>query len=256
MIPKKIHYCWLSNDDYPHLVKKCIASWKTHLSDYEFILWDRTRFNIDTIPWVQEAFNTKKYAFAADYIRLYALHTVGGIYLDSDVEVLKPFDDLLNVGSFIGYESSGDLEAAIIGSKKNQPWIAECLKYYEHRSFLNHDQTLNTRPLPLIIGECIAKLGESPINYDEIYFSKNLELCFYPSVYFSPKNIHTNKVLNSDITYAIHHFDGHWIDKGPVHALKLTVHAILIYSLGPWVHRQIVTRLRFIINKVKNAYHI
>lgn len=86
MIPKKIHFCWLSGDEFPPLIQYCIDTWEKVLPDYEIILWDTKRFDINSIAWVKEAFEAKKYAFAADYIRLYAVYTEGGIYLDSDVE--------------------------------------------------------------------------------------------------------------------------------------------------------------------------
>ena len=89
MIPKIIHYCWLSRDEFPPLIKTCIDTWKEQLPDYEFILWDTNRFKLESNIWVQQAFDTKKYAFAADYIRLYAIYNFGGIYLDTDIEVLK-----------------------------------------------------------------------------------------------------------------------------------------------------------------------
>ena len=89
MIPKIIHFCWLSNDEYPELIKKCMATWKTKLPDYEFVLWDAKKFDLESTLWTKQAFETKKYAFASDYIRLYAVYTYGGIYLDTDAEVVK-----------------------------------------------------------------------------------------------------------------------------------------------------------------------
>lgn len=97
MIPKKIHYCWLSNDAMPEKLQHCVESWKNNLPDYEIIKWDLKKFPLEKSIWVRQAYERKKYAFAADYIRLYALVTEGGIYLDSDVEVLKTFDDLLHL---------------------------------------------------------------------------------------------------------------------------------------------------------------
>ena len=97
MIPKIIHYCWLSDDKYPDNIQKCIDSWKIHLPDYQFKLWDLKAINLDENIWVKQAFESKKYAFAADYIRLFAVYNHGGIYFDTDIEVLKPFDDLLPV---------------------------------------------------------------------------------------------------------------------------------------------------------------
>ena len=115
MIPKKIHYCWLSNDVMPEKLQRCIESWKINLPDYEIIKWDLTKFPLEKNIWVRQAYERKKYAFAADYIRIYALVTEGGIYLDSDVEVLKPFDDLLHLPFFICKENSPQgIEAATI----------------------------------------------------------------------------------------------------------------------------------------------
>ena len=117
MIPKIIHYCWLSGEPYPVLVEKCINSWKKNLPEYDFVLWDANR--VDTISnlWLKQAYENKKYAFAADYIRFYALYYYGGIYLDADVEVLKTFNDLLDQKQFLGEEAGGDIEAAVIGAE-------------------------------------------------------------------------------------------------------------------------------------------
>lgn len=119
MIPKKIHFCWLSGDEFPPFIRHCIDTWKQVLPDYELVLWNTKRFDINSVPWVKEAFEAKKYAFAADYIRLYSVYTEGGIYLDSDVEVLKRFDDLLQYKSFIGFEAATEkkVEAAIFGAE-------------------------------------------------------------------------------------------------------------------------------------------
>ena len=118
MIPKIIHLCWLSGDPYPAKIAKCLDTWKKHLPDYEVMLWDTNRFDLNSSIWVRQAFEKKKYAFAADYIRFYALYHYGGIYLDSDVEVLKSFDDLLDLPYFMGAEKAHTPEAAIIGAEK------------------------------------------------------------------------------------------------------------------------------------------
>mgnify|MGYP000909436519 FL=1 len=95
MIPKIIHYCWLSNDPIPESLQKCMNSWKEKIPDYQLKKWDFTTFPKSKSKWVEEAFDNKKYAFAADYIRLYAIYNEGGIYMDMDIEVIKRFDDLL-----------------------------------------------------------------------------------------------------------------------------------------------------------------
>ena len=131
MIPKIIHLCWLSGDPYPPKIAKCLETWKKHLSDYEVILWDTNRFDLNSSIWVRQAFEKKKYAFAADYIRFYALYHFGGIYLDSDVEVLRSFNDLLDLPYFMGVEKAQTPEAAIIGAEKGCDWIKMCLDYYQ-----------------------------------------------------------------------------------------------------------------------------
>ena len=101
MIPKKIHFCWLSGGGMPLWIQKCINSWKEVMPDYEVIHWDRNKFNIESVPFVNEAYSAKKWAFASDYIRLYALYKEGGIYLDADVFVRKPFDRFLIYNFFV-----------------------------------------------------------------------------------------------------------------------------------------------------------
>ena len=114
-------------------------SWKEKLPDYEFILWNFDRFDKNSSKWVTQAFDNKKYAFAADYIRFYALYNYGGIYLDSDVEVLKSLDDLLDLPYFMGAEKAQTPVAASIGAEKACDWIKACLDYYIDRPFINDD---------------------------------------------------------------------------------------------------------------------
>lgn len=104
MIPKVIHYCWLSGDPFPSNIKACMDSWKKVMPDYEWKVWNTENFDVNSVPYVREAFEKRKWAFAADYIRMYALYTEGGIYLDSDVKILKPFDDFLSYSFFSSLE--------------------------------------------------------------------------------------------------------------------------------------------------------
>ena len=115
MIPKIIHYCWLSNDPYPEELKRCMDTWKKKLPDYEFILWNFDKFDKSSSKWVEQAFDNRKYAFAADYIRLFAVYNYGGIYMDMDIEVLKSFDDLLDSELMMAYENDeqNGIEAAL-----------------------------------------------------------------------------------------------------------------------------------------------
>lgn len=150
MIPKIIHYCWLSDNPYPSSISVCIESWHRHLPDYEFVLWNRERFDINKSLWVKQAYESQKYAFAADYIRLYALYNFGGIYLDSDVLVYTSFDDLLNLPYFIGRDFMGAFEPAVLGCEKGTQWIKHVLDYYTDKCFVNDDGSFNIQTLPMV----------------------------------------------------------------------------------------------------------
>lgn len=215
MIPKIIHLCWLSGDPYPPKIAKCLASWKKHLSDYEVMLWDTNRFDLESSIWVKQAFEKKKYAFAADYIRFHALYYYGGIYLDSDVEVLKSFDDLLDLPYFIGAEKAQTPEAAIIGAEKGCDWIKQCLDYYENRCFIKEDGSLDIKKLPEIMVEKISKF--KPVRVLSLNDSLNIrkldmqnEVLEFNDAFFSPKVFDSREVEITPYTYAIHHYQNSW----------------------------------------------
>lgn len=211
-IPKIIHYCWLSGDPYPELVKRCMQSWKEQLPDYELMLWDMNRFDIHSVAWVEQACVVKKWAFAADYIRLYALYNYGGIYLDCDVEVLKSFDDLLNRVYFFGREHTPDrienqnsIEAATFGAEKGLPFLKNVMTFYELHDFCDKNGFLNTTTLPTVMARVL----------------RNNPLEIFPMDYFSPKNTRTLALEMSKKTHSIHHFNGSW------HSLAQQKHVML-----------------------------
>lgn len=214
MIPKKIHLCWLSGDPYPQKIRKCLDSWKRHLPDYEVVLWDRNRFDMDKVPWVRQAFEAKKYAFAADYIRLHALYHEGGIYLDSDVEVLRSFDPLLDFPYFAGVETSGTIEAAILGAEKGCDWIKACLDYYQGRNFVKPDGSFDIRMLPEIMTEQIERLKPIKVVGGGLPELRTVDMtaavCVLPKDYFSPKVFDSREVIITPDTYAIHHYQNSW----------------------------------------------
>ena len=235
MIPKILHLCWLSGDAYPTKIAKCIQSWKDILPDYEIMLWDTKRFDLDCSLWVKQAFEKKKYAFAADYIRFYALYHFGGIYLDSDVEVLKSFNDLLDLPYFIGAEKAGTPEAAIIGAEKGCDWIKKCLDYYEGRSFVKSDGTLDIRKLPEIMVEQIRELKPiRTITIKESQDTKHLnwktEVLVFPDVFFSPKVFDSREVEITPYTYAIHHYQNSWFSHKAKFYYRLR--SLLIRTMG------------------------
>lgn len=228
MIPKIIHYCWLSNEPYPEKIAFCINSWKKLLPDYEFWLWNFDRIDKEKFPWVKEAFEARKYAFAADFIRAYALYHFGGIYLDSDVEVLKSFNDLLHLPYFLGEEQNpGAIEAATMGAEKGHPLFKYLLDYYEGRHFVRSDGSLDTRTLPSIMNE-IATTKFRVVKVPSIV-SFNYEsgcLSLLPKDYFSPMRWDTHEINVTKNTYSIHHFAASW------HSSKHVLFAFVSKCLG------------------------
>lgn len=212
MIPKIIHLCWLSGDEYPDSIKKCLDSWKKFLPDYEIWLWDTKRFDINSTLWTKQAFKKKKYAFAADYIRLYALYNYGGIYLDSDVVVYKSFNDLLDLPYFLGEDNVHCFEAAVIGCEAKMPWIKDILDRYEGLEFINSDGSLNVRGLPLVFHDRLSvkykfKLikGHSNYKYEEGLIN------IFPYDYFNSRDYIGS--VQYKHSYCSHNYLGSWMKK-------------------------------------------
>lgn len=199
-IPKLIHFCWLSDDPYPATIQACLDSWKRVLPDYKIVKWDRTMFNIDSVPYVKEAFNAKKYAFCADYIRIYALYKYGGIYLDSDVMVYQSFNPFLNKHSFSSVEFHPcflyahvsnkkerlvGVEAAVLGAEKAASWLKDILDYYEGRHFSLNPNVLNNNIMPRVIARVLHE--KYNFQYYPIFqlLSNGMEV--YPPEVFSSK---------------------------------------------------------------------
>lgn len=231
MIPPIIHLCWLSGEPYPPLIDKCIKSWKDKLPNYTIKIWDTNAIDINSNIWLSQAFKNKKYAFAADYIRFYALFNYGGIYLDADVEVLKSFDELLNKEYFLCEEAGGDVEAAVIGASKGLSWIKECFDYYKDRHFIKPDGSFDMRPVPLLINSKIKKFN----------------LSLFPYTFFSPKDYNIGKIDIKDHTYCIHHFDGKWVKNGVANWLKRIIHKTIYVFLGRKGHNILIHAIRPLI---------
>jgi hypothetical protein len=245
MIPKTIHYCWLSGEPYPALTVRCIETWRKHLSGYKLVLWDRAKAgSVMSVPWVKEAYENRKYAFAADYIRLYALHTEGGIYLDADVEVLKDFSPLLHQPSFMGYEVSGDLEPAVIGAQAGAAWVEKCLAYYSGRHFCTPDGALDMRPLPGVVEGILKTTYAIPVAVAQPLAIEAAGLTLYPASWFSPKNAHTGKIRLTENTHAIHHFDSRWVKRNLRYHAKRLLHRAIILAAGQRMHNAIVEKIR------------
>lgn len=205
----------MSNNAYPKDIQRYINSWKKLLPDYKIILWNTNTFNLNDSIWVKEAYKAKKYAFCADYIRLYALYNYGGIYLDSDVEVLKSYNDLLELPYFIGLESKQYFEAATIGAEPHNPFIGECLKHYENRHFIKENGEMDNVVMPKIMMNIAESMYKIKVikNKDEFDYSPDVINAFEYD-WFSPIDSTGKRYIlrQTNNTYSIHHFVSAWVD--------------------------------------------
>lgn len=204
MIPKIVHYCWFGENDFSSKAKKCISSWYRYLNNYEFVLWNEKTFDVNSSEYTRKAYKMGKYAFVTDYVRLYALYNFGGIYMDTDVEVLKPLDKFLQHRAFTGCESKEMCVTGIIGAERNHPWIKLLLDWYKNREFVSIRET-NT----LIITELTKReYGWMPGNMHQVLKD---DLHIYPFEVFCAKSLLTGNISKTENTYTIHHFDGSWL---------------------------------------------
>ncbi len=207
-IPKIIHFCWMSGDPYPDDIQACIDSWKMVMPDYKLKLWNRENFNVNICQYTKEAMTCRKYAFVSDYIRLYALYHEGGIYLDSDVKAIRPFDELLGEKAFIGFESGGRLGPWLIASEKGNPLIRELLDYYKDKSFYKNNGEMDMTPNTVPVTNTLVEHGLLPDNRVQ----KLDDITIFSEEYFCPKNPWNGKVTITEKTVAMHLFKGAWND--------------------------------------------
>lgn len=242
MIPKTIHYCWISGEPYPPKIDNCIKSWKRNLSNYEFVRWDKQRIAGLKNVWLKQALENKKYAFAADFIRIYALCNFGGIYLDADVEVVSSLDPFLKHKMFIGLDYNNYFEPAIFGSTVDHPFLQNLLGYYENRPFIKADGKFDMRPLPVIFGELAHRKYHFKESNKFQYLADD-EVAIYPFDFFSPKSEHFDRIKTTGNTVSIHHFEGSWVDKNTRYKIKKAIHQLLL-SGGRNFHNKVVKLIR------------
>ena len=218
MIPKIFHLCWLSGDPYPKKIEFCINSWKKYNPDYEVMIWDAKRFDVNTLPWTKQAFEAKKYAFVADYIRLYAVYNYGGIYLDSDVEVIKSFDDVLDLPYFVGSETEEtSLELAAFGAEKGMPWVKTAMEWYQGRHFIKEDGSMELEVQPKIMSRVLgSKYTWTPVDKKEEVTEDSDKLFIFPCEWFSAHPFSDKGGCEYKVTkntHSIHHYAGQWRDE-------------------------------------------
>lgn len=217
MIPKIIHYFWFGRNPLPEIVVKCIESWKKFLPDYEIKLWNEDNFDVNIIPYTREAYKAKKYAFVSDYARFYILEKYGGVYFDTDVELIKPIDDLIERGSLMATETHGYIlggypsvaPGLVLVSYKNNPLYKEILEIYSHLSFINSDGTLNLKTVVITTTELLIKKGLKR-DLSNIQYLQNVII--YPGEYFGPRSVISKRMHITSNTRAIHHYAGSWVN--------------------------------------------
>lgn len=201
MIPKVIHYIWLGGHPKDRVSEICINTWKINLPDYEIKEWNEENLDIDKIAeenvFFRECKKRKLWAFMSDYLRLMILKKEGGIYLDTDVQVLKSFTPLLGEGAFLSYESSGNIGTGIIGAERNNRLITKLLDFYNDEIW-NTDIYIN----PMIFSHVMGNMD-----------NKNRPYTIFPQEYFSPLDINSrtkNEIVGTEETYTIHWYNANW----------------------------------------------
>lgn len=218
MIPRKIHYCWFGKNQKTDSVLNYINSWKEKLPDYELIEWNEDTFDINNAcGYVQEAYKSRKWAFVADYVRLYALFHQGGIYLDTDVEILKKFDNLLDCKMFLGTESKYSICTAVIGAEKGNAFFGDMLMYYENNHFINDDKEKLKPNTQIFYDEFKNKFNYTYSNEKQEFNG----IILYPEDFFSPINSYTLKKKITKNTYTIHWFNASWKSKRTMFKFKV-----------------------------------
>ena len=209
MIPKIIHYCWFGRGEMPQLAKECIASWHKYMPDWEYKLWNEDNFDMNCTAYSREAYEAKKYAFVSDYVRLWVLCNEGGLYLDTDVKVFKPFDDLLCYRAFAGFEGSKYIPVGtcVMASEAGGQWVGEQLGYYHERHFLNADGSFDLTTNVQFISAKMREGGFVQNGNEQDY--KDLHV--FPVDYFCPMQT-TGEYFRSENTYCEHLGLGSWAE--------------------------------------------
>ena len=209
MIPKTIHYCWFGGGRKPKLVLRCIESWRRYCSDYEIIEWSEANFDINQNRYAREAYENRKYAFVSDFVRLQVLREYGGIYMDTDVEVLGSLDEFLHHQAFSGFESDKMIPTGIMGCEKGFPLFGEFLDYYSNHPFVKEDGQCDMTTNTIIITDIMKKCGFIPNGAYQVV--KGFAL--YPKDVFCPLEIGTGILNLTNESKTIHYYSASWYSK-------------------------------------------
>ena len=209
-IPKIIHYCWFGGAPMPELALNCLDSWKKYCPDYRLICWSENNYNFSAAPdYVRQAYDAKKWAFVTDYVRLQVVYEMGGIYLDTDVELRSSLDPFLAHPSFFGFESRKAVASGLgFGAEAQNGTVQQLLAEYDDVVFLREDGSFDLTPCPVRNTNALLKRGLIADGSMQILPDGT---AVYPADYFNPKSFETGRITLTHNTVSIHHVDGSWL---------------------------------------------
>ena len=206
-IPKVIHYCWFGKGEMPKLAKKCIKSWKKYCPDYEIVCWNENNFDLTQNRYMLEAYEAEKWAFVSDYARLKVLYDEGGIYLDTDVELIKPLDNLIKDGGFMGFDDNKLISTGLgFASEKGNELVGALLSDYDDISFVLEDGSYDMTPCPNRNTKTLINLGMDTSKKNQVFMGIKM----LSEDYLCPIKYYTGKKIITKNTYSIHHFCASW----------------------------------------------
>ena len=220
MIPKIIHYCWFGRGELTPLAKKCIASWRRFFPEYEIKEWNEDNFDVNCIPYTADAYKAGKYAFVSDYARFWVLYHFGGVYFDTDVEVIQPMDDVIETGAFMGFEQLGECPAVNPGlglaTEPESPLYQAVLDRFERMSFLTENGSLNLYTMISMVTNLLKERGLTGNGMIEQVAGVSI----YPPDWFNPFDDATGRLRKTENTRTIHWFAKSWMPAEPVWTTK------------------------------------
>ena len=213
MIPKFIHYCWFGRNPLPPLAEKCIASWRKFLPDYEIKEWNEDNFDVSILSYTADAYSAGKYAFVSDYARFWVLNRYGGVYFDTDVEIIRSMDDVLARGAFMGFELASQERLAVnpglgMAAEPGLHFYQEILSRYETMSFSREDGSLNPYTMIPMVTELLVAAGLK--GDGTIEHISGIDV--YPPDWFNPFDYLTGRLRKTENTRSIHWFAKSWME--------------------------------------------
>ena len=237
MIPRKIHYCWYGGKALYKLERRCMVSWKQCCPDYELVRWDERNLPSDLCEYAIQAIDAKKWAFVSDYVRVWALYHFGGIYLDTDVELLLPLDPFLNSPFTLGFESGNKIATSLIIATRQHPFLEALIEMYRELSFLQSDGSCNMTTNVDRVTKLLANRGLIRNGREQVVDG----ISIYPQRYFSPIHLEERRTEQTGNTYAIHHYRASW----------MTPRQRLHTQVARWIGPELSQRVKRLLGRTK-----